>query len=94
MASTFSHVAQVRISARKNKLAELVKVKQTVLCAIVLSDDVISIANSWVQVLLAHEIVQLCARNAAIVVDVQVLEQTHWLEVGVARQVLSSQLNL
>jgi len=87
-------VAQVGISGGKDELAEFVEVNHLVLGTVVLSDDVISINGAGIQELLAHEVVELVAGDLAIVVDVQVLEQAHWLEVGVAGQVLSSQLDL
>ena len=87
-------MAQVGISGGKDELAEFVEVNHLVLGTVVLSDDVISINGAGIQELLAHEVVELVAGDLAIVVDVQVLEQAHWLEVGVAGQVLSSQLDL
>ena len=87
-------MAKVRVSGRQDELREFVKVNHLVLCTVVLSDDVISIVGTGIQELFAHEVVDLIAGDLAIVVDVQVLEQAHWLEVGVAGQVLSSQLDL
>ena len=87
-------MAKVRVSGRQDELREFVKVNHLVLCTVVLSDDVISIVGTGIQELFAHEVVDLIAGDLAIVVNVQVLEQAHWLEVGVAGQVLSSQLDL
>ena len=87
-------MAQVGVSGGQDELTEFVEVNHLVLGTVVLSDDVISIDGTGIQELLAHEVVELVAGDLTIVVDVQVLEQAHWLEVGVAGQVLSSQLDL
>ena len=75
-------------------MAKLVKVKLLVLCAIVLSNDIVGVGHARAQIVLAHEVVELRDADLTVATPIEVLEKLHWLEIRVTAQVLPLHLNL
>ena len=57
-------------------------------------DDIFGVLHAGVEELLAHEVEDLVDRDVAVVADIQVLEETHWFEVLMPRQVLPAHFDL
>ena len=87
-------MTQVRVGRGQRHLAKLVKVKLLVLCAIVLSNDIVSVGHARAQIVLAHEVVELRDANLTVATPIEVLEKLHRLEIRVTAQVLPLHLNL
>ena len=87
-------MTQVRVGRGQRHLAKLVKVKLLVLCAIVLSNDIVSVGHARAQIVLAHEVVELRDADLTVATPIEVLEKLHRLEIRVTAQVLPLHLNL
>ena len=87
-------MTQVRVGRGQCHLAKLVKVKLLVLCAIVLSNDIVGVGHARAQIVLAHEVVELRDADLTVATPIEVLEKLHWLEIRVTAQVLPLHLNL
>ena len=88
-----SNLPHVGVRRGKDKLTELLIVDQLVHCAIIFLNHPVDILKLRAQELLVHKVVKLTARNLTVVVDIESLEELHWLKFRMASQILPPQFD-